>query len=75
MVSNSASAVVSNNSSNAQLKTNPNFASGTPSAPADFVIQSGSYARNAGTAVPVLSDFFRASRPQGTIDLGIAEIP
>jgi hypothetical protein len=34
----------------------------------------GSYAVNAGTPVPVFSDFFRLSRPQnGVIDLGAME--
>ena len=73
MVVNSASATVTNNSTDAQVKTNP-FASATPAVPADFMLPASSYARNAGTAAPVFSDFFRAIRPNGTsIDLGATE--
>jgi chitodextrinase/PKD repeat protein len=56
------------------LTTNPSFASGSPSVPAHFKIQTGSYAKDAGTSVPVFSDFFRLSRPQnGSFDLGATE--
>ena len=70
--------VKTNNSSNGQVGnpgTNPNFTSATPSVPADFVIQTTSYAKNAGFSVPVFSDFFGNPRPQGTIDIGFSEIP
>jgi hypothetical protein len=46
------------NSSGAQGKASPNFASATPSVPPDFKIAGGSYALGTGVAVPVWSDFF-----------------
>lgn len=49
------------NSSGAQGKTSPNFASATPSVPPDFKITVGSYALGSGVAVPVWSDFFGVS--------------
>ena len=53
------------------------FVSATPAAPADFSLNPTSPARDTGlSTVPVLSDFFGASRPQnGTIDLGAIEGP
>ena len=57
----------------------PGWVSATPSTPADFNLTAGSYAREAGLAVPVWSDFFLTSRPQGgvpgTIDMGAVEGP
>jgi hypothetical protein len=69
--------VQSNNSTPAQIKnTFPAWVSATPSSPTDFSLTAGSYAREAGFAVPVWSDFFRISRPQnGVIDLGAVERP
>jgi hypothetical protein len=67
--------VASNNSSDAQVRSSPGFASGSPASPADFRLVAGSYAANAGAAVPVYSDFFRQARPQGGFDLGAAERP
>ena len=51
------------------------FVSATPAVPADFILKSlPNSARDAGTAVPVWSDFFRTSRPQnGMIDIGAVE--
>jgi len=65
----------SNNSSTAQVgATSPSFVSGTPSVPANFALNAGSYAINFGASVPVFSDYFRNSRPQGGgFDLGAAE--
>jgi hypothetical protein len=53
------------------------FVSATPAVPADFILKSlPNPARNAGTVVPVWSDFFRTSRPQsGVIDMGAVERP
>jgi hypothetical protein len=69
--------VASNNSTNTQAKSSsPGFVVGSPSVPANFSLQTGSYARNAGGSVPVFSDLFRVRRPQGgAIDLGAVEIP
>lgn len=56
--------VQSNNTNDAQLKgTFPGWVSATPSAPADFALDAGSYAREAGAKVPVFSDFFLHDRP------------
>jgi PKD repeat protein len=68
--------IQSNNSTPAQMKnTLPGWVSATPAVPADFSLAAGSYAREAGLAtVPVLSDFFRTSRPQnGVMDIGAVE--
>ena len=74
MVSGS-NAVASNNSTNAQLKTNPGFASSLLSAVTNFQVLSSSYAKGTGTTVPVFSDFFRVNRAAGVGDLGFSEIP
>ncbi|HEV8398076.1 MAG TPA: PKD domain-containing protein, partial [Vicinamibacterales bacterium] len=72
----SGAAAVSGNSSDADILLAPAFAAAAPVAPADFSLRSGSYAVNAGTAVPVFSDLFRLDRPQGgAIDIGAAEMP
>jgi hypothetical protein len=69
-------ATISNNSSDTDILLAPGFVSAVPVAPADFRLGSGSYAIGAGTAAPVVSDFFRLDRPQGgAIDLGAAESP
>jgi len=67
--------VITNNSTNAQVKgTPPNFVGGTPSTPADFKLGSGSYGINTGAVVPVFSDYFGVIRPQGAaIDIGASE--
>ena len=49
------------NSCAGNVTTNPLFASGTPSSPADYKIQSGSYAIGTGTSVPVWADFLFAN--------------
>lgn len=69
--------VVSNNSSGAQAISSPSFATSTPVNPIDFSIGAGSYALGMGITVPVLSDFFLTSRPQGAgmIDLGAIKGP
>jgi chitodextrinase len=75
---NGASGVVAtNNSTNAQVgSTSPGFASATPSVPADFKLNAGSYAINAGATVPVFSDFFLTTRPQnGLFEMGFMERP
>ena len=67
----SGSAIIENNTSDAGILLSPGFLSLTPLAPLEFVLGAGSPAGNAGTAVPVFSDFFRLERPQGgAIDLG-----
>jgi hypothetical protein len=65
-----------NNSADSDVRTNnPMFASPT-SAPADFMLNAGSYAIDTGASVPVFSDFFRLSRPQNVgFDLGAVERP
>lgn len=67
--------VQSNNSTPAQIKnTFPAWVSANPSSPENFSLTAGSYARKAGLAVPVWSDFFRTSRPlNGMIDMGAVE--
>jgi hypothetical protein len=66
--------------SNNLLNNSPSalFVSAAPSAPADFSLKSlPNRARDTGlSTVPVLSDFFRTSRPQnGAIDIGAVEGP
>jgi len=65
-----------NNSLDSQIQlTDPLFVGPTTS-PAGFVPNLGSYAINSGASVPVFSDFFRLSRPQGgVIDRGAFERP
>ena len=70
--------VASHNSSDAQIggfsASPPGWVSVTPSVPANFELTAGSYAIDAGAAIPVFSDFFRKSRPQNVvIDLGAME--
>ena len=72
----SGTGTASNNTSNANILVAPSFASATPSVPADFSLGAGSYAVNAGAAVPVFADFLGLSRSQGgAIDLGLVERP
>jgi hypothetical protein len=72
----SGSAIIESNTTNAGILVSPGFVGATPIAPADFVLGAGSAAANAGTTVPVFSDFFRNDRPQGgAIDLGATEGP
>ena len=67
-------ATFDNNTSDASILVSPNFTSATPSVPEDFSLGAGSYAINAGTAVPVFSDFLGLSRPLGVaFDLGFIE--
>lgn len=65
------------NSSDAQIASTPPLftnGSGTFSLTTDFTVGAGSYAVNAGAAVPVFSDLFRTLRPQAAvIDIGAAE--
>ena len=68
----------SNNSTTAQIggagSVDPSFVSATPTVPADFKIQTGSYAKNAGISKPNYTDFFKIYRPQGaSYDIGFAE--
>jgi hypothetical protein len=69
--------VVSNNSTNAQVKsTSPNFTATPPVLITDWKPQAGSYVINAGALVPVWSDFFGTSRPQNSFfDIGAVEVP
>jgi len=73
----SGTATIANNTSDAGILLSPSFtnASGTLSLPADFTLGLGSNALNQGAAVPVFSDFFRLSRPNGGFDLGAMERP
>jgi hypothetical protein len=65
--------VATANSSNVQVKTTNPFA-GPPTNPVDYAPLA--YALSGGTPVPVWSDFFRVSRPQGaSIDMGAIESP
>ena len=59
--------VVSNSTTNSN--TNPNFTATPPVALTDWKPATGSYAINSGATVPVLQDFFRASRT-GTYSMG-----
>lgn len=73
---NAANVVVSNNTSDSQLKSTSPLFSATPATTlSGWSLLSGSYAVNAGTTVPVWSDFFGNSRPLNTIDIGAAEAP
>jgi hypothetical protein len=69
----SGSAIAENNTSDAGILLSPLFLGLTPLAPVDFVLGLLSPALNAGTTVPVFSDFFREDRPQGANDLGATE--
>ena len=70
------SAIIANNTTDAGILDSPGFVGLTPVVPADFALGAASSAINAGTAVPVFSDFFRLDRPQGgAFDLGAAERP
>jgi hypothetical protein len=70
------SAIIANNTTDAGILVSPGFLGLTPVVPADFALGAASSAINAGTAVPVFSDFFRLDRPQGfAFDLGAAERP
>jgi hypothetical protein len=72
----SGSATAQNNTTDAGILVSPGFLDATPLAPVEFVLGAGSPAGNAGTAVPVFSDFFRLERPQGSAsDLGATEGP
>jgi hypothetical protein len=71
----SGSAIIQSNTTDAGILVSPGFLDATPVAPVEFVLGAGSPAGNAGTAVPVFSDFFRLGRPQGAIDLGATEGP
>lgn len=63
--------VASNNTDNGQTATtSPNFVATPPVALTDWRPNTGSYAINTGTTVPVLRDFNNASRVGGTYDLG-----
>jgi hypothetical protein len=77
MISDNASGTLqSNNTLNGQITLSPAFSNGSGAfnTPTDFTLTVGSYARDAGTAVPVLSDFFRVTRPvNGAWDLGATE--
>ena len=76
MVDNNAGdTIASNNSDDGQLQPGPTFVNGSGllNTPADFKLNAGSYAINTGFAVPVFSDFFRLSRPNGAYDLGAKE--
>lgn len=64
-------AASSNNTDNGQTATtSPNFVATPPVALTDWRPNTGSYAINTGTTVPVLRDFNNASRVGGTYDLG-----
>jgi len=72
----SGSAITESNTSNAGILLSPGFLGLLPVAPVEFVLGALSPASNAGTAVPVFSDFFRHDRLQGgAIDLGASEGP
>lgn len=75
MVSGAGTGLVSSNN----LLGSPGalFVSATPSGPADFVLKAApNPARDTGTALPVWSNFFLVSRPQGgALDLGASEGP
>jgi hypothetical protein len=69
--------IVSNNSTDAQIKaTNPFSATTPPVNLTDWIPQASSYAIDAGATVPTWSDFRRANRPQGSgYDMGAIETP
>lgn len=72
-----ANVVVSNNSTNYQIKnTSPLFAATPPKLISNWMVLTGSYAINGGATVPVWSDYFLNTRPQkGVIDIGAVERP
>lgn len=71
------SVVVSNNSNNAQIKNGSNlFKASPPILITDWIPLAGSYAVDAGTAVPVWSDFLGNVRPKNDVsDIGAFELP
>jgi hypothetical protein len=73
---NAPNVVVSNNSTDSQIKnTSPLFTSTPTTTVTNWMNLTGSYVINSGTVVPVWSDFFGNSRPQNSvIDIGAAEV-
>jgi hypothetical protein len=74
----SGTATEESNTDNAQIPVSPAFVGSIPlvPVPADFALGAASSDINAGTSVPVFSDFFRRSRPlSGPIDRGAFEKP
>jgi hypothetical protein len=70
----SGAAVNESNTTDAGILVSPHFLSLTPVVPVDFVLGASSSAADAGSAVPVFSDFFRHARPQGGAhDVGASE--
>lgn len=70
MIRDAASSHLNTNSSNAQTKTTPNFASGSPSNPSDFYITTSSYAKGAGTTIDNFNDWLIRSRVGVANDMG-----
>ncbi len=73
-----ADAVYATNSTDGTVGTtaigdDPLFTSATPSSPADFAIQAGSYGKNTGSAVPVWTDFFGNLRSTSAPSYGFSE--
>ena len=64
----------SNNSTTAQTgATSPLWVTTPLAVVGDWYLQAGSYAKNAGTDVPVWSDFFGTTRSSGSMDIGATE--
>ncbi len=71
-----SSLIESNNTTTKQLYgMSPSFSSNPPSKPEDFKPTKDSYAIGGGTSIPVWSDFYLNTRPQGIIDMGAIEVP
>jgi hypothetical protein len=68
--------VQAGNGSESDVGQSPQWAKAAPAAPADFMPNSGSYAIDSGSPVPVFSDFLLRRRPRGRgIDRGALEAP
>lgn len=63
----------SNNSTPTQIKNTKPWAATTPAAAADYTPNTGNYAINGGTSVPVIKDFFN-STITGTREIGAIQV-
>lgn len=65
--------VVSNNTLDAQVNTNPKFSGALTAYTGWKITDPTSYTKNAGATVPVYEDFFNATRTAGSMDIGASE--
>jgi hypothetical protein len=68
-----AGSVVANNSSDAQVLTDPKFSGALTAVTGWKITDATSYTKNAGASVPVWRDFFGVVRVTGSMDIGASE--